>query len=63
MLARLGKLEGQMEGVLARLGLIEQDVRTLRADVTRDFRWTWSGMVVGFVGLAGMMAKGFGWIG
>jgi hypothetical protein len=38
------------------------DGRSLRDRVERDFRITWAGIMALGLGLAGLMAKGFGWL-
>jgi hypothetical protein len=41
---------------------IKIDGRSLRDRVERDFRITWAGIMALGLGLAGLMAKGFGWL-
>lgn len=60
---RVAKLEALAESTDRRLGTVEGDIRTLRADMRSDFRATWAGLIFVALGLAGLMAKGFGWIG
>ena len=50
------------QSVETRLGQLHQGMRDLRADMNKDFRWTWGGMVVGVFLVLGVMAKGFGWV-
>lgn len=62
MEARVAKLEALAEATDKRLSLIESDVRDLRRIMDRDFRLTWGLILGGIVGLAGLLARGFGWI-
>lgn len=63
MEARVAKLEALAESTDKRLTTVEQDLRDIRKDMRADFRVTWAGLMALGVGLAGMMAKGFGWLG
>lgn len=38
------------------------ELRQLRADQRADFRLTWGALIAIALGLAGLMAKGFGWL-
>lgn len=40
----------------------KDDWRSIRADQRTDFRTTWAGLIATALGLAALMAKGFGWI-
>lgn len=58
-----------MEHVEVDIAEIKADVRSLRHAMDRlqdrmdgDFRITWAGIITLGVGLAGLMAKGFGWM-
>ena len=69
MEARVARLEIRMEHVELDIGEIKTDVRSLRQAVDRlhdrmdgDFRITWAGIMALGMGLAGLMAKGFGWL-
>ena len=73
MEARVARLESDVENIRDNLAEVRQDVRELRGDVKgvstktdTHFRWT-IGIVLGTgatlaATLAGMIAKGFGWI-
>ena len=50
------------QSVESRLGELRQDIRDLRSDMNKDFRWTWGGMAGGVLLVLGVLAKGFGWI-
>jgi hypothetical protein len=59
----------RMEHVEVDIAEIKADVRSLRHAMDRlqdrmdgDFRITWAGIITLGVGLAGLMAKGFGWM-
>lgn len=51
-----------MEHVEVDLAEIKADVRSLRDRMEGDFRLTWAGIMALGLGLAGLMAKGFGWL-
>lgn len=63
MEARVAKLEAAMEYVQRDIGEIKTDIKEIRSNARTDFFVTWGSMIAGFLGLAGMMAKGFGWLG
>lgn len=69
MEARVAKLEALAESTDRRLGTIEADLRALRSDfredvkgVGSDIKVLWGGLIAVAIGLAGLMAKGFGWL-
>jgi hypothetical protein len=62
MEARLAKLEAAVEHIQSDIRDVKVDLREVRAHARTDFLLTWSGLVVGFVGIATMMAKGFRWL-
>jgi hypothetical protein len=55
--ARIAKLEAITDGTDKRLSLIETDIRAIGKKLDTHFYITWGGII----GLAGIMAKGFGW--
>jgi hypothetical protein len=59
--SRVARLEVRVEheGDLAEL---KTAVRRLQDRMESDFRITWAGIIVLGLGLAGLMAKGFGWL-
>ena len=70
MNARLSSLEAATEHIKLDIGELRHDVRELRVDMRdlrtdarSDFRLIFGSMIAGGIGLAGLMAKGFGWIG
>jgi hypothetical protein len=69
MEARVARLEAAVEHIERDIAEIKADGRStrqaidgLRDRVDRDFRITWGGIITLGVGLAGLMAKGFGWL-
>lgn len=62
MEARVAKLEAAMEFVQRELSDIKADLREVKRDARTDFRITWGAMITGFLSLAGLLAKGFGWL-
>jgi hypothetical protein len=69
MEARVAKLEAGMEYVQRDLADIKITLRahdgkfdSLRDRMETDFRVTWGAIIIGFLGMAGLMAKGFGWL-
>lgn len=62
MEARVAKLEAIAENIQRDLGDIKADVREQRRDVRGDFRLTFGAIITVALGLAALMAKGFGWI-
>jgi hypothetical protein len=62
MEARVAKLEAAMEYVQRDIGEIKADIREIKQDARTDFRLTWGSLIAGFIGLAALMAKGFGWL-
>lgn len=71
--ARVAKLESDTGHIVTTLNEIKIDLRdiqkTQRQESTEirslqrtDFRITWGAMITGFIGLSGLMAKGFGWL-
>lgn len=62
MEARVAKLESTNEHILREMTEIKTDIRELRADAKQDFRVLFGALVFVALGLAGIMAKGFGWL-
>ncbi|MBV8092544.1 MAG: hypothetical protein JO110_04780 [Acetobacteraceae bacterium] len=40
---------------------IQAELRSVRQTHEGDFRLTWAGLILGFLALGGMMARGFHW--
>lgn len=62
MESRVAKLEAAMEHVQRDLGEIKTDIREIKRDARGDFRLIFGALIAVALGLAGMMAKGFGWV-
>lgn len=69
MEARVARLEAAVDHIERdvadiRVALRGHDAKfdSMRDRMDRDFRLTWGAMIAGFLGLAGLMAKGFGWL-
>ncbi|MBK3874723.1 hypothetical protein GFL47_22125 [Pseudomonas stutzeri] len=62
MEARVSKLENHFEYIRRDLDDVKNDVRDIKKDMREDFRIMFGALVVVALGLAGMMAKGFGWL-
>lgn len=62
MEARVAKLEAIAENVQRELGDIKAEVREQRRDARGDFRLTFGAIITVALGLAALMAKGFGWV-
>ncbi|HCR58915.1 MAG TPA: hypothetical protein DIW62_14810 [Raoultella sp.] len=42
---------------------VRNDIKDIRKDMKGDFRLTFGALIAVALGLAGLMARGFGWIG
>jgi len=62
MEARLAKLEASMEYVQRDVSDIKTDIRRIHDAVDSNFKLTFGGLIFVALGLAGIMAKGFGWL-
>lgn len=62
MEARVAKLEVAIEYVQRDIAEMKVDVRGLRDDMRSDFRILFGAVIAVAIGLAGLMAKGFGWL-
>ena len=59
----LKKVRPETTAALSRvIGELKSDIKDLRSEMRSDFRIVWAGMFAIALGLAGMMAKGFGWL-
>lgn len=63
MEARVAKLEAHIEHIQGDLNEIKTDVREIKRDARADFRLLFGALIFVALGLAGLMAKGFHWIG
>lgn len=62
LVARVAKLEADMGHVLNTLTEIKADVRDMKRDSRSDFRTLFGAIIAVALGLAGLMARGFGWL-
>ncbi|MGV0910339.1 hypothetical protein [Martelella sp. FOR1707] len=73
MEARVAKLESDVSNIKDTLSDVKADIREmradlksetagLRADMRTDFRITFGALITVALGLAALMAKGFGWL-
>jgi len=62
MEARVAKLESDLSFVRADMAEIKKDVRELRSEARTDFRLLFGAIIATALGVAGLMAKGFGWL-
>ncbi len=67
--ARIARLESDVAHLCTDVADIKLDLRELRKDmygefktIRDDFRILWGALMFLGIGLAGMMAKGFGWL-
>jgi hypothetical protein len=63
MEARVAKLEAHIEHIQGDLNEIKSDIREIKRDERADFRLLFGALIFVALGLAGLMAKGFHWIG
>ena len=63
MEARVAKLEAHIEHIQSDLMDIKSDIREIKRDARTDFRLLFGAIIFVALGLAGLMAKGFHWIG
>lgn len=66
---RVARLEVRVEHIERDIAEIKSDIRSLRQTLeyfhqrlNSDIRITWAGIIASNLGLAGLMAKGFGWL-
>jgi hypothetical protein len=60
--ARIAKLEAAMEYIQSDLKEIKTDTREIKRDAREDFRVLAGLIILGVLGLAGIIAKGFHWL-
>ena len=60
--ARIARLESDVEHIKNDIGDIKQDLREIKTDAKNDFRLLFGALIFVALGLAGIMAKGFGWL-
>lgn len=69
MNARLARVETRVEQIQVDLASVKTDVRELRTDIRElrnhareDFRILFGAQIVASLGVAAVVAKGFGWL-
>ncbi|MBF8720213.1 hypothetical protein IRZ56_01160 [Pseudomonas guariconensis] len=62
MEARIAKLETHVEYIRRDLDVIVDDLREHRKETRSDFRILFGALITATLGLAALMAKGFGWL-
>lgn len=62
MEARIAKLEAAVGFIQRDIHELKEDVRSIRRDISTDFRILFGTIISVTLGLAGLMAKGFGWL-
>ena len=60
--ARIAELESNVDHIQSDTREIKQDIREMKVDARTDFRILFGSIIGVAIGLAGLMAKGFGWI-
>jgi hypothetical protein len=63
MEARVAKLEAHIEHIQSDLNEIKSDIRETKRGSRTDFRLLFGALIFVALGLAGLMARGFHWIG
>jgi hypothetical protein len=62
MEARVARLEASLSHIERDIGEIKTDIREGRRDARSDFRLLFGAIIAVALGLAGLMARGFGWL-
>lgn len=62
MEARVAKLESDAEYIKRDIHEIKERLKDIRSDAKTDFRMLFGAIIAVALGLAGLMAKGFGWL-
>jgi chromosome segregation ATPase len=60
--ARIAKLESDLGHVTGDVREIKTDIREIKKESREDFRILFGSTVLATLGLAGLIAKGFGWL-
>jgi hypothetical protein len=63
MEARLARIESDVDYIKRDIGAIKTAVKETNADLRTDFRLLFGALMAAVIGLAGIMAKGFHWVG
>lgn len=62
MEARVARLESSVAYIERDIAEIKTDIKDIHKDMRDDFRITFVALIAVALGLAGIMAKGFGWL-
>ena len=62
MEARIARLEAGMDHIQSDMRDVKSDLRVIRDDARTDFRLLFGALIAVAIGLAGLMARGFGWL-
>lgn len=62
MESRVAKLESDVEYIKRDIQDIKSDLREIKKDARSDFRMLFGAIITTTLGLAAIIAKGFGWI-
>ena len=60
--ARIARLESDVAHIQRDISEMKVDIREVKRDQRSDFRLTFGALIAVALGLAGLMAKGFGWL-
>ncbi|WP_058912873.1 hypothetical protein [Entomohabitans teleogrylli] len=60
--SRLSRIEADIDHVKSMLRDIKDDAREVRQDMRSDFKLLFGALIAAVLGLAGIMAHGFGWL-
>ncbi len=63
MHARIAKLESDVGHIQGDIREIKEDLKEIKNDAKVDLRLLFGALMVATLGLAGLMARGFGWLG
>ena len=62
MEARIAKLESDVGHIQTDIADIKTDTHEIKKDARSDFRLIFAAIIFTALGIAGLMAKGFGWL-
>lgn len=60
--ARIARLESDVAHIQRDISEMKVDIREVKRDQRSDFRLLFGALIAVALGLAGLMAKGFGWL-